>query len=147
MNGTTISTTHLEFTEGTSYKEYNAVITQVGSLYNVYGRYGRIGSNLTEVTKATGVEYKKAMYFYNKLIRSKEKKRYRNIVQDVQSRFTEQYRAELAQRAATLTAEGGLERNHYASLKAMLLSPDDETLTMAENIVIMNEEKLHKNAA
>jgi len=147
MNGTEIKRTHLEYVGGTSYKEYNVIITQIGNKYNVFATYGRIGSNLVEVQKENLVNYPNALNAEDKLLRAKQKKGYDVIEQSVESRFTRSYIEGLTQRAATLTAEGGLERNHYKNLKAMLLSPDDETLTMAEKIIIENEKMPAKNVA
>jgi len=151
MVGKQISKTHLEYVGGNSFKEYNVIVTKTSKInghfyYNVYGLYGRIGNNLVEVEKASGVNNLHALRVADDLVNSKTKKGYSIITEDSVSKFDKDYVEELTQRAATLTAEGQLERNHYSNLKSMLTSPDEETLIMAEKIIIENEENTVANS-
>lgn len=68
---------HLEFSEGTSDKEYNACIDEASGGYVVNFSYGRRGGTLTFGTKTpTPVDLDAAVEIYTKLVDSKTKKGY-----------------------------------------------------------------------
>ena len=138
---------HLECTQGTSYKEYNVIITQRGSKYDLKSTYGRIGGGLTHRDIIIEASLPEAMAEYSKIVKAKHKKGYTIVAEESASRFTPEYVEKLMQKAAVLVAEGALERNHYQGLKKMLEAIDIETLEMAEKIVIANEAKHLKEAA
>tara|TARA_R110000772_G_scaffold17332_10_gene48402 strand:+ start:3066 stop:3509 length:444 start_codon:yes stop_codon:yes gene_type:complete len=145
---TEIRRVHLEYVGGTSYKEYNIIITQnINGLYDLKSHYGRIGGSQVNRDIKLGVNISEAMSQYSEILRKKEKKGYVIITQENMSRFTDVYVSNLTQTAATLVAEGVLERNHYAGLKKLLQASDIETLEMAEKIVIANQGKMHENVA
>jgi len=137
---------HLECTTGNSYKEYNIIITQVGTKYDLRSTYGRIGGSKVYRDIKLGVDLADATKEYQKILKAKTRKGYVIEAQEDVSRFTSQFIGILVQRSATLVAEGGLERNHYEGIKKMLGSVDTETLVMAEKIIIANEVKLSKAA-
>jgi len=145
---TEIRRVHLEYVGGTSYKEYNIIITQnINGLYDLKSHYGRIGGSQVNRDIKLGVNISEAMSQYSEILRKKEKKGYVIITQENMSRFTDVYVSNLTQTAATLVAEGVLERSHYAGLKKLLQASDIETLEMAEKIVIANQGKMHENVA
>lgn len=145
---TEIRRVHLEYVGGSSYKEYNIIITQnINGLYDLKSHYGRIGGSQVNRDIKLGVSISEAMSQYSQILRKKEKKGYVIITQENMSRFTDVYVSNLTQTAATLVAEGVLERNHYAGLKKLLQASDIETLEMAEKIVIANQGKMHTNVA
>tara|TARA_R110002126_G_scaffold186255_1_gene334973 strand:+ start:491 stop:934 length:444 start_codon:yes stop_codon:yes gene_type:complete len=145
---TEIRRVHLEYVGGTSYKEYNIIVTQnISGLYDLKSHYGRIGGSQVYRDIKLGVNISEAMRQYSEILRKKEKKGYVIITQENMSRFTDVYVSNLTQTAATLVAEGIIERNHYAGLKKLLQATDTETLEMAEKIVIANSEKLQQKVA
>lgn len=145
---TEIRKVHLEYIGGSSYKEYNIIVTQkINGLYDLKSHYGRIGGSQVHRDIKLDIGLSQVMSEYKKVLRTKERKGYDVVSTSDASRFTYEYVQSLIQSTQNILDGGIIGKNHYEGLLKLLKTSDKETLEMAEKIVFANVVKLESQAA
>ena len=145
---TEIRKVHLEYIGGSSYKEYNIIVTQkINGLYDLKSHYGRIGGSQVHRDIKLDIGLQEVMSEYKSVLRKKEKKGYDVVSTSDKSRFTHEYVEALMQSTRNLLGGDIIGKNHYDGLIKLLKTSDNETLEMAEKIVHANVIKLENKAA
>ena len=145
---TEIRKVHLEYIGGSSYKEYNIIVTQkINGLYDLNSHYGRIGGSQVHRDIKLDIGLSEVMSEYKSVLRKKERKGYDVVSTSDKSRFTHEYVQSLIQSTQKILDEGIIEKNHYDGLIKLLKTSDNETLEMAEKIIVANINKLENQAA
>jgi hypothetical protein len=144
---TEIRKVHLEYIGGSSYKEYNIIVTQkINGLYDLKSHYGRIGGTQVYRDIKLDIGLSQVMTEYKSILRKKEKKGYEVISSSDASRFTYEYVEFLTKSTNNLLDGDVIGIKHHDGILRLLKSPDNETLEMAEKIIFANLKKLNQAA-